>query len=205
MFVQIVQGKVRDPQGVRAELDRWAGELARTGVGLLGATAGVTADGQFINVARFESEDAARENNDQPKQKAWWAETAEFFEGTPTFAESSQVLEDIVGDPDQAGFVQVIQVRTTDSDRTQELMSQDSEEWESFRPDVLGSLSIGHGDGLWTTVIWFTSEAEARENEAKEMPEAMQQQMSEMDAITEGEPTFLDLTDPWLFTPQRSA
>lgn len=203
MFVQIVQGKVRDPQGVRAELDRWAEELGRTGVGLLGATAGVTSDGTFITIARFESEDAARENDDQPKQKAWWAETAELFDGNPTFAESSDVVEDVVGDPDRAGFVQVIQVRTTDPARAKELMSQDSEEWASFRPDVLGSLSVGHGDGMWTTVVWFTSEAEARENEAKEMPEEMQQQMAEMQAISEGEPTYLDLTDPWLFTPQR--
>lgn len=203
MFVQIVQGKVRHPDAVRAELDRWAEELSRTSVGLLGATAGVTQDGRFINVARFESEEAARENNDQPKQKAWWAETAEFFDGTPTFAESSRVVEDIVGDPDQAGFVQVIQVRTTDSDRAQELMSQRPDDAASARPDVLGSLSVGQDDGAWTTVIWFTSEAEARENEAKEMPEEMQQQMAEMAELTEGEPTFLDLTDPWLFTPRQ--
>ncbi|MBX9247066.1 hypothetical protein ICW40_19940 [Actinotalea ferrariae] len=203
MFVQIVQGKVRHPEQVRAELDRWAEELSRTSVGLLGATAGVTQDGQLINVARFESEEAARENNDQPKQKAWWAETAEFFEGTPTFVESSRVVEDVVGDPDQAGFVQVIQVRTTDSDRVEELMSRRPDDPSAARPDVLGSLSIGHDDGTWTTVIWFTSEAEARENEAKEMPEEMQQQMAEMAELTEGEPTFLDLTDPWLFTPRQ--
>ncbi|WP_199422508.1 hypothetical protein [Actinotalea solisilvae] len=203
MFVQIVQGKVRDPQAARAELDRWADELARTGVGLLGATAGVTADGQFINVARFESEEAARENNAQPAQAAWWAETAELFDGRPTFAESSDVTVDVVGDPDQAGFVQVIQERVTDTARARELMSQDSGEWNAFRPDVLGSLSAAHDDGRWTTVIWFTSEAEARENEAKEMPESMRAAMEEMASITEGEPTYLDLNEPWLLTPGR--
>ena len=202
MFVQMVQGKVRDPQAVRAELDRWSDELSRTSVGLLGATAGVTEDGRFVTVARFESEGAAGDNMAQPAQSSWWAETAELFDGQPTFASSSEVLADVVGDPDRAGFVQVIQVRTSDSDRARELMSQDSDAWAQARPDVLGSLSVDHGDGTWTTIIWFTSEEEAREHEAKEIPAELQAQMAEMDALTEGEPTYWDLTDPWLFTPR---
>ena len=39
-----------------------------------------------------------------------------------------------------------------------------------FRPDILGSMMIGHEDGRWTQVLYFTSEAEAREGERKEPP-----------------------------------
>ena len=60
MFVQVIQGQVSDPEQARAALDRWARELAPGAGGWLGSTAGVTEDGRFIALARFESEEAAR-------------------------------------------------------------------------------------------------------------------------------------------------
>ena len=202
MFAQVIQGQVADAAEVRQAFDRWVAELAPGATGWLGSTAGVTADGKLIAVARFESEDAARRNSDRPEQGDWWAQTAKLFTGEPTFRDSTEVDVDTPGDPDQAGFVQVIQGRTSDPARARELMTQDEEKWAGFRPDILGSLGIGHEDGEYTMVLYFTSEADAREGERKETPPEMDQQMEEMGKLEVGEPTFLDLTTPWLHSPR---
>ncbi|HZB18391.1 MAG TPA: hypothetical protein VE463_01035, partial [Blastococcus sp.] len=149
-----------------------------------------------VLVARFESEDAARRNSDRPEQGAWWAETERLFDGGATFLDSTDVVVDLQGDPDRAGFVQVIRGRTSDPERAKQLMTQDPEMWATFRPDVLGSLAIGHDGGENTTVLWFTSEAEARENERKEAPLELRATMEEMEKISLGEPEFLDLRTP---------
>jgi len=201
MFVQVIKGRTADPAALRAAMDRWMQDLAPGAIGWLGSTAGVTADGRAIAVARFESEEAARRNSDRPEQDRWWTETARLFDGEPTFLDSSDVTVDLQGDPDRAGFVQVMQGRSTDPDRAQELMSQDSDAWAAFRPDVLGSLSIAHEGGAYTMVMYFTSEAEARAGERKEIPPELKATMDEMDKLSTGEPEFFDLTEPQLVSP----
>jgi hypothetical protein len=196
MFVQVIQGRTSDADGLRAAMDRWMEELAPGAVGWLGSTGGVTDDGRVVLVARFESEEDARRNSDRPEQGAWWAETERLFDGGATFLDSTDVVVDLQGDPDRAGFVQVIRGRTSDPERAKQLMTQDPEVWAAFRPDVLGSLAIGHDDGENTTVLWFTSEAEARENERKDMPLELRPTMEEMEKISLGEPEFLDLRTP---------
>ena len=201
MFVQVIQGKVSDAAAVRARMDTWMKELAAGADGWLGSTAGVTDDGDFVALARFESEEAARRNSDRPEQTAWWEETAKLFEGEPTFLESTDVDVDTPGDPDRAGFVQVMQGRTSQPDRARELMASDPTDWAGFRPEILGTVTANHDDGRWTMVIYFTSEAEAREGEKKEPPEEVAKLMKELDALSVGEPTFPDLRDPWLHSP----
>jgi hypothetical protein len=202
MFVQVIQGQVSDPGQVRAALDRWAEELAPGADGWLGSTAGVTDDGRFIAVARFETEEAARRNSDRPEQDRWWSETSQLFTGQATFKDSNDVVVDVTGEPDDAGFVQVMQGRGSDPDRARELMGQDSAEWAAFRPDVLGSVAVGHEGGAYTMVIYFTSEEEAREGERKEPPPELKAQMDEMAALSIGEPEFFDLKQPWLYSPR---
>lgn len=201
MFVQVIQGRVTDPREARAALDRWAQELAPGATGWLGTTAGVTDDGSFIAVARFASEDAARRNSDRPEQDQWWAQTSKLFDGEATFRDSTDVDLDIHGDPDSAGFVQVIQGRSGDPARARELMGQNSEAWAAFRPEIIGSVGAAHDGGSYTAVLYFTSEAEAREGERKEPPPELKQQMDEMGSLEVGEPTYLDLRQPWLYSP----
>jgi hypothetical protein len=202
MFVQVIQGQVSDPEQVRAAFDQWVRDLAPGATGWLGSTAGVTEDGRFIALARFESEEAARRNSDRPEQDRWWAETARLFTSEPTFRDSTDVIPDVVGDPDTAGFVQVIQGQGTDPDRARELMSQDSAEWAAFRPDIIGSIAAAHDAGAYTMAIYFTSEAEAREGERKDPPPELKAQMDEMDALSTGVPEFYDLKQPWLYSPR---
>jgi hypothetical protein len=201
MFVQVIQGRVADPARVKAALDRWAEELAPGAEGWLGSTAGVTEDGRFIALARFESEEAARRNSDRPEQDRWWAETSRLFDGEATFTDSSEVDVDTNGDPAGATFVQAMQGRTSDPERARRLMSEDSTDWSSFRPDMLGSVAAGHDGGAYTMMMWFTSEAEAREGERKDPPPELKAQMEEMGALSVGEPEFFDLKDPWMYAP----
>jgi hypothetical protein len=200
MFVQVIQGQVSDAGQVRAAFDRWIQELAPGATGWLGSTAGVTEDGRFISLARFESEPAARRNSDRPEQDQWWAETSKLFTGEVTFRDSVDVTVDVVGDPDKAGFVQIMQGRGSDPERARELMSQDSAEWAAFRPDVVGSVAVGHEGGGYTMAMYFTSEAEAREGERKELPDNLKAQMEEMGKLNIGEPEFFDLKTPWLYS-----
>ena len=195
-----MQGQAADAGKLRAALDRWAQELAPGATGWLGSTAGVTEDGRFIALARFESEEAARRNSDRPEQDQWWAETAKLFSGEATFKDSSDVTVDVTGEPDDAGFVQVIQGRGSDPDRARELMAQDSSAWAAFRPEILGSVAVGHESGAYTMAIYFTSEAAAREGERKEPPPELKAQMDEMAALSIGEPEFFDLKQPWLYS-----
>jgi hypothetical protein len=192
MFVQVIQGTLTDQAQIRAALDRWVGELAPDASGWLGTTAGVTEDGRFIALARFENEEL-----DQ-----WWAETAKLFTGEATFRDSTDVTVDLQGNPDDAGFVQIIQGRSSDPERVKELTSQDSDQWAEYRPDIIGSLAIGHEGGAYTVAIYFTSEAEAREGERKEPPPEIAAQMAEMQKLEVGEPEFFDIKDPWLYSPR---
>jgi hypothetical protein len=202
MFVQVIQGRTSDAAGLRAAMDRWMEELAPGAVGWLGSTGGATDDGRVIMVARFESEEAARRNSDRPEQGRWWADTAKLFDGDPTFQDSTDVVLDLQGDPDQATFVQIMRGRTSDPRRARELMAQDPDAWAAFRPDVLGSLEIGHEDGAYTAVLWFTSEAEAREGERKEVPPELRATMEQMEKLAVEEPEFFDLTQPLIMTPR---
>jgi len=202
MFAQVIQGRTSDAEGLSAALDRWVQDLAPGSIGWLGSTGGVTDDGRFVAVVRFESADAAARNSQRPEQSAWWEETQRLFDGEVTFRVSEDVTVDLQGDPERAGFVQIMQGRVTDPARAKALMGEmNTDAMSAMRPDVLGSVSIGHDGGDWTQVIYFTSEAEAREGEKKEAPPEMKAAMDEMMKLSAGPPDFLDLRQPALHSP----
>jgi hypothetical protein len=200
MFVQVLQGRVADRDRLRGALDEWLTDLAPGATGWLGTTAGITDDGRFVALARFDTAEHAAENSNRPEQDAWWRRTAELFDGEPTFSDSRNVTVDVSGDPDQAGFVQVMRGRGSDPERARQLMAEDPTDWQSFRPEIIGSVAVEHDEGAYTMAMYFTSEAEAREGEKKELPPELQQQMAEMNSLQIGQPEFIDLRDPWLYT-----
>jgi hypothetical protein len=202
MFVQVIRGQVTDREEMHAALDRWSEQLAPSAAGWLGSTAGVTEDGRFVALARFESEAAARRNSDRLEQGQWWVDTAKLFTGEVSFRDSSDVTEDVTGDPDRAGFVQVMEGRGSDLQRARQLMAEKTGEWAAFRPDVLGSVAVLSEAGSYTVVMYFTSEQAAREGERKQAPPALEAQMKEMSKLSIGEPEFLDLRQPWLYSPR---
>jgi hypothetical protein len=201
MFVQVIRGLVTGPGRVRAALDRWSGRLAAGAPGWLGTTAGVTGDGRFVALARFGSEVAARRSSDRPGQGRWWVETARLFTGEVVFRDSSDVTVDVAGDPGRAGFVQVMQGRGGDPGRARELMAQDPDERAAFRPDVIGGVTAGHEGGACTMAMYFTCEQAAREGGRKQPPPRLKAQVDEMSQLSIGEPDFLGLGQPWLYSP----
>jgi hypothetical protein len=94
-----------------------------------------------------------------------------------------------------------MQGRGSDPDRAREIMAENPEEWAAFRPEVLGSVGIGHEGGAYTMALYFTSEQDAREGERKEPPPQLRAQMEEMGKLNVGEPEFLDLRQPWITSP----
>src|SRR5690349_19935244 len=89
MFVQVIRGETTDQQQLHAALDTWAEQLAGGAMGWLGSTAGITEDGRFVALVRFDSEDAARRNSDRPEQHQWWMETSKLFGGDVSFRDST--------------------------------------------------------------------------------------------------------------------
>jgi hypothetical protein len=200
MFIQVITGKVNDVEAFRKQDQRWHDELESGATGFLGSTAGATDDGRFFVSARFESADAAKRNSERPEQGAWWAETEQYVSDVE-FHDSNRQMTLFGGGSDDATFVQVMRGRVTDPDKVKALESRYSE-FESVlgaaRPDVIGETIAYHDDGDgYTDIVYFTSEAEARANEQKEMPAEAQKLLEElMSAIVVDE--YFDVKDPVL-------
>lgn len=203
MFVQVFQGQVSDADQVRQALEDWMQRLAPGAEGWLGSTTGVTDDGTFIGVARFESAEAARRNSGRALQGEWWSGLEKLFTQGAVFHDCGEV--DVVrgGGSDAAGFVQVMQGRTPDVARFREMSRAFDERFSGFRPDLMGFLACLHDgeNGAFTAVNYFTSEEAARAGEREEPPAEMAEAMREdMDLMQDLR--YFDLRDPWLHSPR---
>jgi len=198
MFVQVIKGKVKDAGAVRSMGDRWEQELRPGARGFLGATIGVTDDGTLVNFARFDSRESAVANSQRPEQGAWFAEFEKLFDGPISFRDSEDIV--IHGNEDRldsAGFVQVMEGRTSDVAALKAMNDEMDAALAEERPDVLGGVIVVHPDSTFTQAVYFTSEEEARLGEKKEPSEANKEAMERamsLFEITE----FLDLKEPWL-------
>jgi hypothetical protein len=196
MFVQVFEGRVADRDALRRQMDRWKTDLRPGATGFLGSTVGVTDDGYAIAFARFESAAAAQANSDKPEQGQWWAETEKAYKGDVTFTNSEDVDTFLGGGSNDAGFVQVMK-GTADRERIHAMDRSFEQHAPSFRPDVIGGFRVWNGD-RYMEVIYFTSEAAAREGEKKEPPPELAGEMSEFEDMM-ANVQFLDIKDPWLY------
>jgi hypothetical protein len=199
MFVQVIRGRTGDPAALRQRMDVWMAELMPGATGFLGSTEGVTDNGEFFGLARFESEDAARRNSDRPEQTAWWKETEPLFDGPVTFKDTSDVELFLGGGSDDAGFVQVMEGQV-DRSRLEEAEAPLMDRLSELRPDVIGSVRAWHDDGTFTHVIYFTSEEAARQGESQPPPDDLVKAMEGFEGLF-GDIRYLDLREPWLVTP----
>jgi hypothetical protein len=200
MFVQIIQGRVKDAAGLKKSADLWDQNLKPGSIGYLGSTGGVTEDGEFFIAARFESEEAAQKNSDRPEQGEWYNEMIQNIEGEPTFTNYTEVETFLDGGSDDAGFVQAMQGKVSDIERARALDEQFSSSAREHRPDLIGGFQCSQPDGSFTTVNYFTSEAEARAAEKQEPPEEFKNAMAEWGSLMQGEMKFVDLKDPWYYS-----
>ena len=197
MFIQVITGTTSDPEAFTRRGETWNHEIRPGATGFLGSTSGVTDDGRFIVIARFESEEAAHANNDRPEQGAWWAETEKLVDSSE-FRDSVDVVTFLGGGNDTAGFVQVLRGTVNDAEKRaarRATMGEFEKVMHDARPDVIGEVIAIHGDGTYTDAVYFTSQAEARANESKPMPPEAEAMMGDlMSAVTVDE--YYDLTAP---------
>jgi hypothetical protein len=201
LFAQVIQGRTSDAAAVRGRMEEWDRSLKPGAEGFLGSTAGVSDDGEFIAIARFDSEEAARRNSDRPEQGEWWAETEGHLEGEARFYDSTDVEVMWGGGSDSAGFVQVIQGRFKEEGQKARWreMEADAEQWmRENRPDVIGSVRVWQGTDF-SDFVYFTSEEEARAGEQKQPPAGeggADDWMSEIEDLK-----FIDLRSPYFSSP----
>lgn len=196
MFIQVIQGKVTDQQAARAELERWERDLGPGAEGWLGGTYGFTDDGTLIAVVRFESREAAQQNQYRPEQQAWWQEMARHFSGPVSFHDCADTMPLAGGGSDDAGFVQLIQGRARDRHRLHTLAKHTAQLIPRYRPDIAGATIAIDDDGYFTETVAFASEAAAREAERAPMPPAARSLLDEEISLLE-DVRYLDLHDPW--------
>lgn len=199
MFVQMVQGKAKDVAAIEASMQRWIQDLKPRAKGWLGATTGITTQGEFVAVVRFDTEQNARANSDSAEQTAWWNEFSKNLDGDASFFDSTEVEEFGAGGSDDAGFVQIITGNGKDKNRLKQIDKEMDAATETQRPDVIGGINAWSGD-RFVQVIYFTSEKEARANEAKGFEGDAKALMEEMQAITD-DVRFLDINEPKMFGP----
>ena len=196
MFIQVIQGHCTDAEQMRAMGDEWVEKLSPGAPGWLGGTYGITDEGQFVAVVRFESREAAEKNASRPEQGAWWERMAACFDGPVTFHDCDDVTMFLGGGSDEAGFVQIIQGRLSDPERFRKFMAQPMDALAEARPEILGGTVSISEDCTFTETIAFRTEAEAREGEKMEMPADRQQEFQDEMAQV-ADLTYLDLHHPW--------
>jgi hypothetical protein len=198
MYVQVIKAKTSDPDGLRRHMDRWRDEVRPGAIGNLGGTAGITDDGTVVVFARFADKASAEANAQRPEQAAWYDEATKFFDGAPSFRESSDVDILLEGGSDDAGFVQVMEGTVTDRARAQALETPEMlEQLRAARPDLIGSLRVWFDDGTFAEAAYFTSEEDARKGESSsEFSGPQQEYMSLFPDMK-----FTDLRDPMLTGP----
>lgn len=200
MFLQVMEGRVGDAEALRRQLDAWMSDLQPGAGGWLGTTAGITADGTFVAVARFESEAAAQANSDRPEQGAWWEATAAAFDGDVTFTDCPEVDTFGEGGSDDAGFVQMMTGRG-DRAAVVPVASEMEGILQRMRPDVIGGTIGWPGDGTFVQTVYFTSESEARAAESADPASDEDRAATERLASLMTFERFIDLPDPILYSP----
>ena len=196
MFIQIIQGRCSDADRMHQLSDEWRDTLGTTAEGWLGGTYGITNEGEFVAVVRFESREAAAANSARPEQAEWWQKMSACFDGEVTFHDCDNAMLFLDGGSDDAGFVQIIQGRVSDTDKFRRFMEQPMDSLHEARPEIIGGTIALDEDGWFTQTVCFRSEAEAREGEQKEMPAEMRRQFEEEMSEVQDQ-KYLDLHHPW--------
>jgi hypothetical protein len=202
MFAQVIQGRTSDPAALWNRMEEWDRSLKPGAQGFLGSTAGVADDGEFILIARFDSEDAARRNSDRPEQGEWWAETEKHLEGDVRFYDCTEVETFFGGGSDDAGFVQVIQGRFGDESQKERWRQAEAEaeDWlRENRPDLIGGVRAWQGTNF-SDFVYFTSEGEARVGERKQPPADSRGDAGDWMQQVE-DLKFIDLRRPYFSSP----
>lgn len=196
MFIQVIESKTNDADGLRRVLAERRPEAMKGAIGFLGATTAIAPDGTVVTMARFESAEKAAENAARPEQTAFFDELRKHFDGQPTLHESTEVDTFLGGGSDDAGFVQFMIGTAVDKAKAQAAEKDLMPTLERMRPDVIGGVTAWDGD-WWCQAIYFTSEEDARAGEQKfESMTDEERTLFEAMMAAYGEPRFVDGPNP---------
>jgi len=202
MYIQVIAGRATDAEALTAQFENWVSDVRPGAIGLLGGTAGLTDDGRFVILARFEDADAAQRNSERSEQTEWFSQTEPYMADV-TFDGCSRVETLFGGGDDAATFVQVMRGTVKDAATADALFAQrDAAEaaLRQARPDLLGQVVALHDEGGGvTSAVYFVSESEARANEAKmsDMPPGGAELLAQFDAAFDVQEYF-DLQHPMM-------
>jgi hypothetical protein len=101
--------------------------------------------------------------------------------------------------------VQVVQGRVRDPERFRTFMTQPMDLLHEQRPEIIGGTIAMEPDGWFTETISFSTEAEARAGEAKEMPEGPERQQWDQEMASMTDVRYLDLHSPWFSSAPEPA
>lgn len=142
-------------------------------------------------------------NSERSEQDQWWQETERLFSGPPTFRNTTDVTQWGSGPSTEAGFVQVMQGRTSDRKRMAELQQLADSQVENMRPDIIGGIQAWFDGDEYVEFIYFTSEEEARAGERAMNEQEWPAEMKEMIDLS-GETTYYDLRSPQISSAPTS-
>jgi hypothetical protein len=195
MFVQVIKGRTNNPAGLRRQLERWRDEIKPGAVGFEGSSVGIAQDGTFVAFARFTDAAAAKANSDRPEQNAWWETTVSYFEGEPSFRESTDISTLFEGGSNEASFVQVMEGTVKDRAKLEALETPEMlGQLRAARPDLIGGVRVWFDGGAFAEVAYFTNEEDARKGESSaEFSGPQEEYMALFNDMT-----FTDLRTPLL-------
>jgi predicted regulator of Ras-like GTPase activity (Roadblock/LC7/MglB family) len=196
-----MEGQVSDRAGVARAWNRWRGELARRAPGRLGATAGISQEGDFVAVIGYRSGEAARRDAERKEIGAWLNELGEYLEGPPHVSESCDA-EVIGGDPLRAGFVQIVHAHSKDVSKLRvhwQRMADRADEIVLHHPALISAMVAWHDDDCLTQTLYFNSEQEAQVA-ANEAPPGLEWIFEEWLELAQEE-RFINLREPWITPP----
>lgn len=202
MFAQFIAARTSDREAYNEHIRRWYQEQSSQAEGWLLGVGGVTARGESLMLILFESEEQARRNSDRPEQGHWWQALLTCLEGAPEVIDSAAVDRYGSGDLMQAGFVQFIRAQVSDQERMRSMSQEMAGDMLELRPDILGGITLWYPGGS-VDVVGFTSEAEARQGEQRQIPADFEEKWGEISSLM-SDMRYYDMAQPVLMSREHA-
>jgi hypothetical protein len=199
MFVLTVAARTSAPDSLRRHVLTWRADVGISATGWLGSTAGVSGDGTFIFMLRFESEEAWLITSGVPEYANWWQVCGHHLDTTPSFTPSTAVTGILAGGSDDAEAVRVVQGRATPS-RLEASVRQLDTVPAAARAGVIGGLVAWHDDEQFTEALYFAAPAPGQLGLQAAASTPLGRFFQDHDAAIRGA-SVIDLVEPWLSSP----
>jgi hypothetical protein len=94
-----------------------------------------------------------------------------------------------------------MQGRGTDPDRGKQLMAKDSDKWAAFRPEMIGSVAVGHDGGAYTmSCTSHVRPTPGSANARRCRPSC--RRVWKMNKLSISQPEFSNLKQPVILSPK---